>query len=67
MSLVMDDAKLHKRIEEEGTRMGVEPVNGSSSGDLEAHVRDYSKFTGMLKWGAIICFILAMLVLVVIS
>jgi hypothetical protein len=47
--------------------MAVEPVTGSQSGDFEAHARDYSKFTGLLKWGAIICFVIAMLVLVVIS
>jgi len=39
----------------------------SHSGDIEAHVRDYSRFTGLFKWGAIISFIIAMLVLVIIS
>lgn len=47
--------------------MAVEPANGTNSGDMEAHARDYSKFTGMLKWGAIISFILAMIVVVIIS
>lgn len=48
--------------------MAVEPsTTEQHQGDMQAHVRDYSRFTGMLKWGAILSFILAMLVLVVIS
>ena len=35
--------------------------------DAAVHVRDYSRFTKMLKWGAIVSFIVAMLVLVIIS
>ena len=35
--------------------------------EAAAHVRDYSAFTKMFKWGAIISFITAMLVMVVIS
>ena len=42
-------------------------TNEADHGDLEAHVRDYSKFIRMLKVGAIASFILAMIVLVVIS
>ena len=42
-------------------------TEGTNSGDMKAHVRDYSKFTAMLKWSAIISFIAAMLVLVIIS
>ena len=48
--------------------MAVEQSNTADHGnDMEAHVRDYSKFTGMLKWGAIISFILAMFVVWIIS
>ena len=51
-----------------GTDMAVEPgTNDTPTGDLEAHVRDYSGFTRMLKLGAIISFIVAMIVLVLIS
>lgn len=31
-------------------------------GDIDAHVRDYSRFTGMVKWGTIICAILGFIV-----
>ena len=31
------------------------------------HVRDYSRFTQMFKWGAVACFVLAMLVVFIIS
>ena len=37
------------------------------SQDAAAHVRDYSRFTTMLKWAAIVCFIIAMLVIMIIS
>ncbi|MEO5775171.1 MAG: hypothetical protein ABIQ32_13790 [Sphingomicrobium sp.] len=48
--------------------MAVEPAtHGTHSGDHEAHVRDYSRFIGMFKWGAVVCFVIAMVVLVVIS
>ncbi|MFL6733849.1 MAG: aa3-type cytochrome c oxidase subunit IV [Sphingomicrobium sp.] len=48
--------------------MALEPTtNEHANGDLQAHVRDYSGFTYMLKWGAIVSFIVAMLVLVIIS
>ena len=35
--------------------------------DYKAHARDYGRLMGMLKWGAIASFIIAMLVLVIIS
>lgn len=34
---------------------------------MEPHVRDYSWFTKMFKYGAVICFVIAMIVLVIIS
>lgn len=42
-------------------------TDGTNNGDMPSHVRDYSKFTAMLKWSAIISFIAAMVVLVIIS
>ena len=35
--------------------------------DVAAHVRDYSGFTKLLKWGAIVSFVIAMIVLMLIS
>ena len=47
--------------------MAVQPSSNDHGGDIQAHVRDYSRFTGMLKWGAILSFIIAMIVVVIIS
>lgn len=47
--------------------MAVEPANETNAGDLQSHVRDYSKFIAMLKWGAIVSFILAVIVVLIIS
>ncbi|MBA3511484.1 hypothetical protein [Sphingomonas sp.] len=35
--------------------------------DVAHHVRDYSRFTQLLKWGAIISFITALFVMMIIS
>jgi len=35
--------------------------------DFKVHARDYAKLISMLKWGAIISFILAMLVMVLLT
>jgi hypothetical protein len=35
--------------------------------DFKVHARDYAKVIGMLKWGAVIAFILAMLVMVLLA
>ena len=35
--------------------------------EVATHVRDYSAFIKLLKWGAIISFVTAMLVMVIIS
>lgn len=32
--------------------------------EMAHHVDDYSRFTSMMKWGAIICFIIALIVIV---
>ncbi len=35
--------------------------------DVQAHVKSYSSFAAMMKWGTILSFILAMLVVIIIS
>lgn len=41
--------------------------NGGGQVDFEHHARDYSRVIGLLKWSAIASFVVAMLVLVIIS
>ena len=41
--------------------------NGGGQVDFEHHARDYSRVMSMLKWGAVASFIIAMLVLLIIS
>jgi hypothetical protein len=41
--------------------------NGGAQVDFEHHARDYGRMIGMLKWGAVASFIIAMLVLIIIS
>jgi hypothetical protein len=31
--------------------------------DVAVHVRDYTRFTKMFKWGALVCFIIGLIVL----
>lgn len=48
--------------------MAVEPATDQvHSDDLQAHVRDYSGFIRMLKWGAIISFVIGFIVVILIS
>ena len=48
--------------------MAVEPVNEQSpADDFQSHARDYSGFIKLFKWGAIISFVTAMVVLMIIS
>ena len=61
------DAPTRHSCDRRGTRLAAEHANGTDNGDMEAHARDYSKFTAMLKWGAVGSFILAMIVVVIIS
>jgi hypothetical protein len=35
--------------------------------DVAIHVRDYERFTKMFKWGAIVCFIIGLLSLIIIK
>ena len=32
-----------------------------------AHVRDYHRFTGLMKWAAIVCLVIAFIVVLIIS
>ena len=48
--------------------MAAEPAHEDMhSNDIHSHARDYSSFLTMLKWGAIISFVTAMIVLIIIS
>ena len=48
--------------------MDVEAVtNENQPGEIGRHARDYSRFIKLFKWGAVISFVTAMLVLVIIS
>lgn len=48
--------------------MAVEPATDEApKQDVQAHVRDYSGFTRMLKWGAIISFVIGFIVVILIS
>ena len=45
-----------------------EPLAGEATAqDFGAHVRDYTRFTKLLKWGAIASFIVAFIVVLIIS
>jgi len=35
--------------------------------DMPAHERTYSRFIGLFKWGAILCFLIALLVIYLIT
>lgn len=35
--------------------------------DVEVHVRDYTRFTRLLKWGAIVCLIIGLVVLLILK
>ena len=42
-------------------------AEGDTQEDLKAHARSYSAFAAMMKWGTILSFIAAMLVVLIIS
>ncbi len=42
-------------------------IEGDTQKELKAHVKSYSLFSAMMKWGTIISFIIAMIVVFVIS
>ena len=37
------------------------------SQDVAVHVRDYERFTSMFKWGAIVCLIIGLIVLLILD
>ena len=42
-------------------------AEGNSNTDIQAHVKSYDRFSAMMKWGTIISFIVAMIVVIIIS
>ena len=42
-------------------------ADGDVPTDIKAHASGYSLFTGLMKWGAIIAFVAAMIVVILIS
>ena len=42
-------------------------AEGEAKVEIKVHERDYSKFVALLKWGAIISFVAAMLVIFIIA
>ena len=42
-------------------------VESNANTDIQAHVKSYDRFSAMMKWGTIISFIVAMIVVIIIS
>jgi hypothetical protein len=42
-------------------------LNNPPTQEVAHHVKDYERFTKLLKWGAIICLVIAFLVVMIIS
>jgi hypothetical protein len=42
-------------------------VEGDVKTDIQAHVKSYDRFSAMMKWGTIVSFIVAMIVVIIIS
>jgi hypothetical protein len=40
---------------------------GEANTDIQAHVKSYARFSAMMKWGTIASFIIAMIVVIIIS
>jgi hypothetical protein len=51
----------------QGSRMAEPATDDSRPNDFDAHVRDYSGFIRMFKWLAIISFLSAIFVMIIIS
>jgi len=47
--------------------MAIHTSDDTGPVDFKAHARDYAKLISMLKWGAVISFFLAMLVMVLLT
>ena len=61
---------MHALTQTKGTRMAhdEEPILTSPpTQEVARHVADYSRFTALLKWGAIVCLVIAFVVLFLIS
>ncbi|HYI42713.1 MAG TPA: hypothetical protein VD768_03725 [Sphingomicrobium sp.] len=55
-------------VEKREAFMDVDAVtNENQPGEVGRHARDYSRFVALFKWGAIISFIAAMVVLMIIA
>ena len=58
------------KVKYEGYRMAHEEeplLAHPPTAEAAHHVRDYERFTKLLKWGAIICFLIGFLVVLIIS
>jgi len=42
-------------------------INGHPAGDVEAHVRSYDRFIFMMKWGAVVCLVIAFVVMTILK
>ena len=42
-------------------------LNNPPTQEVAHHVKDYERFTKLLKWGAIVCFIVALIVLMILA
>ena len=42
-------------------------ADGDTQEDMRAHVKSYSAFAWMMKWGTILSFIVAMIVVIIIA
>ena len=47
--------------------MAIEPATEQTPEDYKAHVHDYSEFTRLLKYGAIVALVTALFVMMLIS
>ncbi len=65
-ALVMERADF-EFAEMQGTKMAEPATENARPNDFEAHVRDYSAFTRLFKWSAIIGFLTALIVMFLIS
>jgi hypothetical protein len=63
----MDAAGRHPREEFKSMADDESLLTNPPTQEVAVHVRDYSRFTKLFKYGAIVCFIIAMLVVFIIS
>lgn len=41
-------------------------AEGETKGEMQAHIGSYDRFIGMMKWGAVLCLIVAFVVILII-